>query len=76
MHQCPVCREPLPNEHWRVLADHAACQRPAPLAPEADHLQESGGVSLVTQGINRLRNAVEGVVAAINPSIDIEKLDK
>ena len=55
MHPCPVCREPLPNEHWRVLADHAACQRPVPSAPKADHLQESGGVSLVTQGINRLR---------------------
>jgi hypothetical protein len=76
MHQCPVCREQLPNEYWRILADHAACQRPVPSAPKADHLQESGGVSLVTQGINRLRNAVEEVVAAINPSIEIKKLDQ
>jgi hypothetical protein len=76
MHQCPMCRKPLPHEHWRVLADHAVCQKPVPLAPEADHSEESGGASLVAKGIDRLMTAVEGVVAAINPSVDTKKLDE
>jgi hypothetical protein len=76
MQKCPICKEQLPNEHWRLLQDHAACQKPMPSAPKADHLQESGGASLVAQGIDRLMHAVEGVIAAINPNIDIEKLDK
>jgi hypothetical protein len=23
---CPVCLEPLPWKHWRVIAEHAACE--------------------------------------------------
>jgi hypothetical protein len=74
--RCPVCREPLPFEHWRVLAEHAACQKPVLFAPEAGHAQESGGVSLVAEGVDRLMRAVEGIVTAMNPSVDIQKLDK
>ena len=76
MHRCPVCQAPLPLEHWRVLADHAACQKPVPLAPEAGHAQEGGAASLVAEGVDRLMRAVEGIVTAMNPSVDIQELDK
>ena len=76
MHRCPVCRELLPFEHWHVLADHATCQKPVPLAPEAGHAQKSGEVSFVAQGVDRLMRAVEGIVTAMNPSIDIQESEK
>jgi hypothetical protein len=60
--RCPVCQAPLPDEHWRVLADHAACRKPVPSAPETGHAQEGG--------------AVESIVTAMNPSVDIQELDK
>jgi hypothetical protein len=71
-----VCQELLPFEHWRVLADHSACQKPVPLAPEAGRSQDGGAVSRVAKGVNRLLSAVEGVVTAINPSVDTQELDK
>jgi len=70
--RCPVCQTPLPFEHWRVLADHAVCQKPMPLAPEAGHAPEGGAASLVAQGVDRLMRAVEGVVTVMNPSVDLE----
>jgi hypothetical protein len=76
MHRCPVCQAPLPFEHWRVLAEHAACQKPVPTAPEAGHAQEAGGVSLVAQGVDRLMRAVEGIVTAMNPSVDLEQKEQ
>ena len=66
MHQCPICREELPNAHWRVLADHTACQKPAP-PPEG---------SLITKGIDLLRSAVEGAIATMSPTADPKKLDE
>jgi hypothetical protein len=74
--RCPMCQAPLPFEHWRVLADHAVCQKPVPSAPEAGHAQKSGEVSFVAQGVDRLMHAVEVLVTAMNPSIDIQGLDK
>jgi hypothetical protein len=71
--QCPVCQELLPFEHWRVLADHAACQKPVPSAPEAGHAQEGGAVSFVTEGVDRLMRAVAGIVTAMNPGLDREQ---
>jgi hypothetical protein len=70
--RCPVCQAPLSFEHWRVLADHAACQKPVPLAPEAGRSQDGGAVSRVAKGVNRLLSAVEGVVTAVHPSVDRE----
>jgi hypothetical protein len=63
----------LPDEHWRVLADHTACQKPAPPAvpePEAERSEEMGERSLISKGLDRLRNAVEGAIATVSPNID------
>jgi len=73
--RCPVCREPLSFEHWHILADHAACQKPVTSAPEAGHAQEGGTVSPAAEGVDRLMRAVEGIVTAMNPSVNIQKLD-
>ena len=78
MTQCPMCREPLPNEHWRVLAEHTACQKPAPpppREPEADRSEEVGEASVITKGIGLLRSAVEGAIATMSPNTDAKKLD-
>jgi hypothetical protein len=79
MHQCPVCRDQLPNEHWRVLVDHAACQKPAPPpppAPEADHSVEIAEASLLSKGVDRLRSVVEGAIATITTNTDAKELDQ
>ena len=39
MTQCPVCREPLPQEHWRVFADHY-------------RLSEASTASTATRGVS------------------------
>ena len=78
MSQCPVCREELPHEHWRVFADHAACEKPVPPplpASDADRSDEVGEASLITKGIDHLMSAVEGVVAAMSPPTDPKKRD-
>ena len=65
MSQCPVCRESLPNEHWRVFADHASCQKPAPPpAAEADRSEEM------------LRSVVEGAIATMSTSTEAAKSDE
>jgi hypothetical protein len=71
--RCPVCQAPLPFEHWRVLADHVVCQKLMPSAPETDHAQGGGAASRVAKGVNRLLSAVEGIVTAVNPDVDLEK---
>jgi hypothetical protein len=79
MDQCPVCREPLPNEHWRVFADHTACQKPVPPPPpepDADGSDEVGEASLITKGIDILRSAVEGAIATMSTPTDPKKLDE
>jgi hypothetical protein len=79
MHQCPVCREELPNEHWRVFADHTVCQKPAPPRPpepEVDRSEEIGEASLIAKGIDRLRSAVEGAIATISTNTDAKELDQ
>ena len=77
MSQCPVCRELLPNEHWRVFADHASCQKPAPPpAAEANRSEEMGEASLLTKGIDRLRSMVEGAIATMSTSTEATKSDE
>ena len=68
MTQCPVCRAPLPQEHWRVFAEVTACLKPAPPPPPPE-------ASLITKGIDHFMSAVEGVVAAMSPPTDPKKRD-
>ena len=74
MYPCPVCREPLPDEHWRVLAEHATCQKPAllpPPEPEADRSAETAQASRISKGLDRLRSAVGEAIATISTSGDV-----
>ena len=79
MSQCPVCREELPHEHWRVFADHAACEKPVPPplpASDADRSDEVGEASLITKGVDLLRSAVEGAMTTISPHTNAKNLDE